>query len=84
MASAEDSQPAQVVHILEFTTGLAINSVVLHGLAAKGRGAGVLDAVGNVKSSEPVADPVRITGPDEDLDARLHDRGESIKEGSRI
>jgi hypothetical protein len=84
VASAKDPQPAQVVHVLELTASLATDSVVLHGLAAEGRGAGVLDAVGNIEPPKPVADPVGITGPDENLDTRLHDSGESIKEGPSI
>lgn len=84
MAGAKNPQPAQIVHGLEFTTGVAINSVGLHGGAGKGRRAGVLDPVGNIESTEPVADPVSITGPDEDLDTRLHNCGEGVKEGARI
>lgn len=84
MASAKDPQPTEVVYGLELTASFAINSIAFHSLASKCRRSGVLDAISNIKSTKPVADPVSITGPDEDLNTRLDNRGESIQEGTRI
>jgi hypothetical protein len=84
VTSTKDSQPAQVVHSLELTAGNTIYGVVHNCCASKGGRAGILDAVGNIESTEPVANPVSIAGPDQDLDAGLDNRRESSKEGSRV
>jgi hypothetical protein len=84
VSGAKDSQPAEVVNGLELATGLAADGVVLHGGGAEGRGAGILDGVGDVKTSEPVADPVGVAGPDDGLDTGGDDVGERCEEGTGI
>jgi hypothetical protein len=84
VSGAKDSQPAEVVNGLELATGLAADGVVLHGGGAEGGGAGILDGVGDVKTSEPVADPVGVAGPDDGLDTGGDDVGERCEEGTGI
>jgi hypothetical protein len=84
MAGAKDPQPTQVVHVLELATNRTTHSVVLNSRAGKCRGSRVLDTVGYIETAKPVADPVGIAGPDDDLDARLNNCGESCKKRSRI
>lgn len=69
MAGFKYSQPAQIVHVLESSPGNSINSIVSDGLSIELGRTGVCDCVGRVETSEPIANPVGVTGPDENLNA---------------
>lgn len=43
-----------------------------------------IDCIDRVQCTEPVADEIRIAGPDQGLDAGLHDAGEGWEEIARI
>lgn len=80
MSRAKDPQPAEVLNGLELTTGLAADGIILHSSGAEGCGAGVLDGIGNGETTEPIADPVGVTGPDDGPDTGCDDIGERSKE----
>lgn len=84
MARVKNSQPAQVVHVLIRSFHNPINRVILNsfvhelGLAVK------INRVDRCKAAEPITDSVSITGPDENSNPRLNDRGKFWEERSVI
>jgi hypothetical protein len=84
MPRPKNSQPAQIPHVLERPTRCPTDRIALHGFARERARPTILDAVGDGEATEPVTDPVGVAGPDQDLDAGLHDGGEGAEEGARI
>jgi len=80
MARVENSQPAQVIHILIRSFHNTTNRVVLDRLFYKFSLAVKINRVDRCETAEPVTHSVSVTSPDENSDARLNDRGKLRKE----
>ena len=84
MPRPKNSQPAQIPHVLVRPARRPTDRIALHSFAPECARSTVLNGVGDGETTEPVTDPVGVAGPDQDLDAGLHDGGESAQEGARI
>lgn len=78
MAGAKNPQPAKLAHSLVSAHALAGNRIRLHRRGIERRRARILHRIGDGETAEPVADPVCIAGPEEDLD------GGSLEEGIKF
>ncbi len=77
-------QKAKIVHRLECTPLRAIDRIRFQRCGIEGGRAGVGDSVGSGKTAKPIADPVGVAGPDDDLDAGLDYGGELGEEGAGV
>ena len=77
-------QKAKIVHRLERSPLRAINRIRVQRCGIESGRAGVGDGVGGGKTAKPVADPVGVAGPDDDLDAGLDYGGELGEEGAGV
>lgn len=73
MTGSKNSQPTQVPCGLECPSSNSIHIIVSNGSGVESSGTGICNRVCGGEASKPVADPVGVTGPDEDLDAGLND-----------
>jgi hypothetical protein len=73
MTSPKDSQPTQVTNSFEGSSSNTIYIIVCNGSSVESGGASVGDSVGGCETTEPVANPISITSPDEDLNTGLND-----------
>ena len=84
MPGPKHPQPTQVPLRLERAPRRPVHGVALHRQALEGRLAAVGDGVCGGEATEPVADPICVSGPDEGGYTRLDDGGEGGKEGARV
>ena len=77
-------QKAKIVHRLKRPPLSAINRIRFQRRGIEGGRARIGDRVGGGKTAEPVADPVGVAGPDDDLDAGLNYGGELGEEGAGV
>ena len=84
MASLVHAQEREVLHVLKGTPLLAVDGVGLEVLAVELLLTGVVDRVGGIVVAVPVADPVGVTGPHQDLDTGFDDVGQLIEVGFGI
>lgn len=80
MTSLVDPQEVQVPDRLELSVRRAINSVLSQRGGLELGAVGVVEVVHHQLGSVPVANPVQVAGPDEDVDAALHDLGQGLEE----
>lgn len=84
MTRSKNSQPTQITHSLESSSRNPINVIIHNGSSVESGGTSICNGVRGGESSKPIADPVGVTGPDENLDAGLDYGGESGEEGAGI
>lgn len=84
MPGAKDPREAQISHRLERARLLPGNVVRRQGRCLESTLPAVGDSFSGSLVAEPVADPVRVTGPDDGLNALLHDFGDLREEGSGV
>ena len=77
-------QEAKIVHRLERPPLRAINRIWFQRCGIESGRASVGDSVGGGKTAKPVADPVGVAGPDDDLNAGLDYGGELGEEGAGV
>lgn len=80
MASLVDPQKVQVSNRFELSIRRAIDSVLRQRGRLKLGAVGVVQVVDHQLGSIPVANPVQVAGPDEDVDAALHNLGQGLEE----
>lgn len=80
MTSLVDPQEVQVSNRLELSIRRSINSVLSKCGGLELGAVGVVEVVYHQLGSVPVANPVKITGPDEHVDAALHNLGQGLEE----
>lgn len=81
MASLVHAQEREVLHVFESTLLLAVDGVGFKVLARELLLTGEVDRVGGIVVAVPVADPVGVTGPHQDLNTGLDDIGQLVEIG---
>ena len=64
MPRAKNPQPTQIPNALERASRFPINRVATHRFRFESRGAGIGDGFCSGETTEPIAYPVGVTGPD--------------------
>ena len=80
MASFENSKEREIIHCFESPLLLPVDSIRLQALTLEVSTARELDLVHYFVVPHPVADPVRITGPDQHCDSTLNHAGKLWEE----
>lgn len=80
MTSLVDPQEVQVSNRLELPIGRAINSILSKRSRLELSTTRVVEVVDHQLGSIPVADPIQIAGPNEHVDAALHNLGQWLQE----
>ena len=81
VAGLVHAQEREVVHVLEGTLLLTVDGVGFELLAVELLLTGEVNGVGGIVVAVPVADPVGVTGPHQDLDTGLDHVGQLVEVG---
>ena len=80
MPGPKHPQKAQIIHRLDRAPLRPVHRIRRQRLGRERAGAGITDRVGGREPAEPIADPIRVAGPEDDADAALDDGGEGGEE----
>ena len=80
MPGPKHAQKAQIIHRLHRAPLRPVHSIGRQRLRRERLRAGIRNRVGGREAAEPVADPIRVAGPQDDADAALDDGGEGGEE----
>jgi hypothetical protein len=73
VTSSKYPQPRQIVYSLESSSSYTTHGVITDSHVSESCGIGEIDGVHRLETSDPVADKICVTGPDEGLNAGLDD-----------
>ena len=84
MPRPKHSQEVEVAHSLKRSSLCSADSIGIQGCGIESRSARVCDRIRGVEITEPIADPISVSSPNNDLDAGFDDVGELGEERAGV